>query len=200
MGVKSVKSYMALFAGAILTACSSAPAVDPAPIPRLTPLAGYWSEADARQIAQAMTSRALNDPWLEQFEDLHGGKQPAVMVGRVRNLSPEHISLSAFITALQQALIDSGKVRFIPTTAHADIEQPVTSNTSSTIGAGSSDESSDFMVQASIDTTMDEAAETETKWYQVDMRLVDLHDNVIVWVGQQKIKKTAGAEDAGLHP
>ncbi|MFI4922034.1 MAG: hypothetical protein ACHQAZ_10390 [Gammaproteobacteria bacterium] len=36
---------------------------------------------------------------------------------------------------------------------------------------------------------MDAAGDTSVKYYQIDLRLVNMHDNVISWAGQKKIKK-----------
>jgi hypothetical protein len=165
-----------------------------------TSLAGYWSETDAKQVSQALIARALSDPWLVQFEDLHGGKQPTVSVGTVSNLSPEHISIPAFIVDMQRALIDSGKVRFMPSRIHDNVEETLFLDNGATRDLSDPNASADFTLQGNIAMTLDGAAGGKTKWYEIDMRVIDLHDGVVVWVGQQRIKKTAGAESHSLQP
>lgn len=201
MYMRPVKYPLLPLVAVLLSACSSTPAIQPTSTPRATDLAGYWSDADAEQIAGVSIKRALADPWLTQFANLNGGKQPRVTVGIVRNLSPEHISTSAFIVDLQRALIDSGKVQFIPSYTVNIQERNLVLAATGKVGDASKDPpAADFMFQGTLSTTIDNAAGAETKDYQVDMRIIDLHDKVVVWTGQQKIKKKAADVASDLHP
>jgi len=47
----------------------------------------------------------------------------------------------------------------------------------------------DFMLKGTINTIIDMESSTQLRYYQVDLNLISLRDNRIVWVGQKKIKK-----------
>ncbi len=47
----------------------------------------------------------------------------------------------------------------------------------------------DFLMKGQISTIQDEADGVKTVFYQVDLELVSLEDNVKSWYGQHKIKK-----------
>jgi len=47
------------------------------------------------------------------------------------------------------------------------------------------------MMQGTINTIIDAAGDISVQYYQVDLRLINIRDNVIVWVGEKKIKKIA---------
>jgi PBP1b-binding outer membrane lipoprotein LpoB len=47
----------------------------------------------------------------------------------------------------------------------------------------------DFMMKGSINMIVDQSGDTNVRYYQVDLNLISLADNRIVWVGQKKIKK-----------
>ena len=47
----------------------------------------------------------------------------------------------------------------------------------------------DFMLKGSINTIIDVDGTTQLRYYQVDLNLISLKDNRIVWIGSKKIKK-----------
>ncbi len=178
----------------MLAACSSMPQVERVSSDQVTDISGYWNDTDANLTAQEMISQVLGDPWLGQYESAHGGKQPTVIVGEIRNLSSEHISTSTFIDDMQRELINSGKVQFVASSdqrgevrgERSDQDLNATSNTRSAMGQ---ETGADFMMQGTINTIIDAAGTTSAKYYQVDLRLINMHNNVIAWIGQKKIKK-----------
>ncbi len=177
-----------------LTACSTNPQVQRISPDQVTDVSGYWNDTDANQTAQEMINQMLSEPWLGNFEGASGGKAPTVIVGQINNLSSEHISTSTFIDDIQRQLINSGKVQFV---AGSDQRSEVRNErkdqdlnaTSTTRSAMGQEVGADFMMQGTINTIIDAAGNTSVKYYQVDLRLVNMHDNVISWVGQKKIKK-----------
>ncbi len=47
----------------------------------------------------------------------------------------------------------------------------------------------DFMMKGTIATIVDEFEGTKVVYYQIDLDLIDLENNVKSWYGQKKIKK-----------
>jgi len=183
----------ACFAG-LLTACSSMPQVQRVSSDQVTDISGYWNDTDANLTAQTMIGQMLGDPWLGQYEGANGGKQPTVIVGEIRNLSSEHISTSTFVDDMQRELINSQKVQFVASSAQredvrSERQDQDLNATSATRSAMGQETGADFMMQGTINTIVDAAGDTSVKYYQVDLRLVNMHNNVISWVGQKKIKK-----------
>lgn len=178
----------------LLAACSSSPSVQRISPDQVTDVSGYWNDTDANQTAQEMIGQMLGDPWLGNFEGSNGGKSPIVIVGGITNLSSEHISTSTFIDDIQRQLINSGKVQFVAggdqrsevRDERQDQDLNAAAQTRSAMGQ---ETGADFMMQGTINTIVDAAGDTSVKYYQVDLRLVNMHNNVISWVGQKKIKK-----------
>lgn len=160
----------------------------------VTDVSGYWNDTDADQTSKTMISQMLGDPWLSNFEATKNGTQPTVLVGQISNMSSEHISTSTFIDDIQRQLINSGKVQFVAgvdqRSAIRDERKDQDLNASaSTQSAMGQETGANFMMQGTINTIIDAAGDTSVKYYQVDLRLINMKNNVIVWVGQQKIKK-----------
>ena len=55
----------------------------------------------------------------------------------------------------------------------------------------------DLLLKGSINTIIDAVSGEQIRFYQVDLNLIDLSSNRMVWAGQQKIKKTV--EQSGLR-
>ena len=177
-----------------LTACSTNPQVQRISPDQVTDVSGYWNDTDADQTSQEMVNQMLSEPWLGNFEGVSGGKAPTVIVGQISNLSSEHISTSTFIDDIQRQLINSGKVQFVAakdqrSEVRGERKDQDLNATAATRSAMGQETGADFMMQGTINTIIDAAGNTSVKYYQVDLRLVNMHDNVISWIGQKKIKK-----------
>lgn len=156
-------------------------------------LSGRWNDTDSRMVAEAMVKEALGNPWLDNFTR---GKQrqPVVVVGTVLNRSHEHINVQTFITDLQRELTNSQKVTFVANKGEREEireerkEQAIHAR-EDTQKAPGKEVGADYMMKGSISTILDEADSTKAMYYQIDLEMVDLENNVKSWYGQKKIKK-----------
>ena len=193
--MKSLSLTLAAASTALmLAACQTAPVVTRISSDQVTDVSGYWNDTDANLTAQEMISQMLGEPWLGNYEGATGGKQPTVIVGQINNLSSEHISTSTFIDDMQREIINSGKVQFVANSnqrgevrnERQDQDLNASAGTRSAMGQ---ETGADFMMQGTINTIIDAAGDKSVKYYQVDLRLINMKTNVIAWVGQKKIKK-----------
>ena len=70
-----------------------------------------WTDTDARLTAKKHIKKALDTPWLTNFQEKHG-RRPVVELGQMINRSDQHINTRLFLNHFQDELINSGKVRF----------------------------------------------------------------------------------------
>lgn len=165
-------------------------------------LSGHWNDTDSQLVSKQMIKEALSGPWLDNFTRRHDGKAPVVIVGTIRNLSYEHIDTNAFITDMQRALINSDKVEFVAASAQRGEvrqerkDQDVNASEATRKAMGK-EIGADFMMKGTINMIVDQSGDTQVRYYQVDLNLISLADNRIVWVGQKKIKKVV--ENAKLR-
>lgn len=184
----------ALFAGLLLAGCQTTPTVQRISADQVTDISGYWNDTDANLTAQEMIGQVLGEPWLGNYENANSGKAPTVIVGEIRNLSSEHISTSTFVDDMQREIINSGKVQFVASSGQrgevrGERQDQDVNASEATRSAMGQEVGADFMMQGTINTIIDAAEKTQAKYYQIDLRLINMHNNVIVWVGQKKIKK-----------
>jgi uncharacterized protein (TIGR02722 family) len=180
-----------LSGGMILNGCSTS--VKRLDAGEVTDLSGEWNDTDSRLVSEEMIRDVLGRPWISLFiEDK--GNRPAVIVGEVRNLSHEHINVSAFINDIERELINSGGVDFVASktergeirTERKDQELNASSDTAKQMGQ---ELGADFMLKGSINTILDSEGDEQVRFYQIDLNLISLTDNRKVWAGQKKIKK-----------
>ncbi len=156
-------------------------------------LSGRWNDTDSRLVAESMIKEALERPWLNNYLGAHE-KQPVVVVGRIANRSHEHINVDTFIKDLERELTNAQKVTFIAGRGKREeiraerAEQAVHALESTQKGPGK-EIGADFMLQGTINTILDEADGTKAVFYQVDLELINIENNVKSWFGQKKLKK-----------
>jgi len=179
---------------ALLAACASTPVVKRKAIDTTIDLSGRWNDVDSRMVSEEMISDCLNRAWLERFNATHGGKPPTVIVGQVRNRSHEHINVQTFVKDLERALINSGRVQFVASKGErAGVREErldMAKHASEKTMKGPGEEiGADFMLIGSINTIRDEIEGKAVMFYQANLELVAMANNLKVWVGEKKIKK-----------
>lgn len=157
-------------------------------------LSGAWNDTDSQMVAREMIQDVLSREWLNEFKQEHKNAKPAVIVGEIRNLSHEHINTSTFVQEMQRNLINSGKVKFVASaTERSEIrgeraDQDIHASEATRKAAGK-EKGADYMLKGTINTIIDASGKDQLRYYQVNLTLISLRDNDIVWNGEQKIKK-----------
>ncbi len=177
-----------LFSGGC--ASTSVSRVDAATV---TDLSGRWNDTDSRMVAEAMIQEALSRPWLDGYTTAHR-RPPVVVVGTVANRSHEHINVQTFITDLERELTNSGRVTFVAAKGQREElreerREQAANALESTQKPPGKEIGADYLLRGSISTIQDEAEGTKAIFYQVDLEMVDISNNVKSWYGQKKIKK-----------
>ena len=193
-----IKNGIKYFKGILLIATVLALGACATKVERISPeqvrdLSGNWNDTDSQLVSKEMISDVLAQAWLDNFERAHG-KQPAVIVGDIRNLSHEHINVNTFIGDMERALINSGKVEFVASKQERkeireerkDQDINAREDTRKAMGM---ELGADFMLKGTMNTILDTEGKEQVRYYQIDLNLISLADNRIVWVGQKKIKK-----------
>ena len=156
-------------------------------------LSGAWNDTDSQMVASEMMQDVLNRDWIGEFKG-EQKRKPAVIVGEVRNLSHEHINVSTFVQEVQRNLINSGKVKFVASSTEREeirgerTDQDIHASEATRKAMGK-EKGADFMLKGTINTIIDASGRDQVRYYQVNLTLISLVDNEIVWNGEKKIKK-----------
>ena len=177
-----------------LASCASTPKVERKPVDTTIDLSGRWNDADSRMVAEEMIQDCLDRPWVQRFMDTHGGKVPTVIVGQVKNRSHEHINVQTFVKDLERALINSGRVQFVASKSERvgvreerlDMAEHASEET---MKAPGEEIGADFMLIGTINTIRDEAGRKAVMYYQTNLELINMANNLKAWIGEKKIKK-----------
>ncbi len=184
---------LTLCALVILAGCGSAKNVTRIEPGVVTDLSGRWNDTDSRMVAETMVKQALGSPWLDEYRQ-QAKRKPVVIVGTIRNRSHEHIDVNTFVNDLSRELTNSGMVTFVAGRGEREeireerLEQ-ATHSLEETQKAPGKEIGADFMLKGDISTIQDEADGTKAVFYQVDLEMIDLGNNVKSWFGQKKLKK-----------
>lgn len=173
--------------------CSSGKKVSRIDVEETVDLSGNWNDTDSRLVADEMISDALGRPWLTNFVR-DAGKNPAVIVGNMRNLSDEHIATGTFVGDIERAFVNSGTVRVVASKDERggvrDEREDQQANASlETMKEFGMELGADYMLMGEINKILDQEGKEKVAFYQVDLTLTDMQSNEKVWIGQKKIKK-----------
>lgn len=192
-GPLKVIAVLALTLAVPVGGCSSGTKVTRVETGLVTDLSGRWNDTDSRLVAESMVKDALGSPWLDNYMRAKN-KQPVVVVGTILNRSYEHINVQTFVDDLERELTNSQKVLFVAGKGEREElrderrEQAAYAR-EDTQKAPGKEVGADYMLKGNISTILDESEGVKAVFYQVDLELVDLENNVKSWFGQKKIKK-----------
>lgn len=160
----------------------------------VTDVGDKWNDTDSRLVADEMIEDVLSRGWLKKFQRNHSGKNPTVIIGKVKNRSHEHINVKTFIRNLERALLNSGEVEFVAgKSEREEIREERTDQASyaseETAKYGGEEIGADYMLKGELNSIVNKDGGKSVKFYQVNLTLIDLEKNRKVWIGEKKIKK-----------
>lgn len=173
--------------------CSGGKKVSRIDVEETVDLSGNWNDTDSRLVADEMIGDALSRPWLTNFVR-DAGKDPAVIVGAMRNLSDEHIATGTFVGDIERAFVNSGTVRVVASKderegVREEREDQQANASLETMKEFGMELGADYMLMGEINKIVDQEGKEKVAFYQVDLTLSHLQTNEKVWIGQKKIKK-----------
>ncbi len=178
---------------ALPLAFACAPHVERVETNLIKDVSGGWNDTDAQMVAQEMITDCLQSGWYSRFLT-RNGKEPTVIVGTVSNNTMEHINTDVFVEAMQRALINSAKVDFVASaeergeirTERLEQDEFASEETRKAFGQ---EVGADFMLSGVLNSVVDQAGSKAVVFYQVNLKLINIETNQIVWNGQKQIKK-----------
>ncbi|MFZ5432806.1 MAG: penicillin-binding protein activator LpoB [Calditrichota bacterium] len=176
-----------------LGGCSSKKQVSRVDVNETIDLSGNWNDTDSRLVADEMIGDALARPWLTSFLR-DNGKNPAIIVGAIKNLSDEHIATGTFVGDIERSFVNSGNVRVVAKKderegvrdERADQQANASPETVKDFGM---ELGADYMLIGEINKITDQEGKEKVAFYQVDLTLTSIQTNEKVWIGQKKLKK-----------
>ena len=191
---KQILTIAAVSAALIFSSCASNN-VSRVSSETVTDLRGYWNDTDVRLVAGEIIDGCLASPRIAQYPSQHGGKLPVVIVGSYRNKSDEHIDTEILTKKLEAALVNSGKVEFVASSAERNelraerIDQQTNASESTAKSLGN-ETGADFMLQGSVKTIVDSDGKTMARSYFVTTEMIDIETNKKIWMDDNSsIKK-----------
>ncbi len=186
------KLFIALLVCPFLLACGTK--VKRMEVEQVKDVSGSWNDTDSREVAKTMIEDCLNGAWYAKALKEKKGADPVVIVGTVRNDSMEHINTNTFIEELQRALINSGKVEFVASKdERGDLRQERLDqdeySSEATRKAFGKEVGADYMLSGVLSDIKDQEGSKSVVFYQVNLKLINIETNKILWNGQKQIKK-----------
>ncbi len=183
-----------MVAGVMLGALGCRKQVRRLEVDKVVDLSGRFNDTDSRFIAESIVSQLLTE--CGDLNYLNAGTR-VLAVGSVRNLSHEHIDCSTFMNDIERYLINSGRCRIVANKSIRDeirnemddlYEENMT-NSMEHLERCAKKLGVNRMIFGSITSIIDKEKSRSVKFYQFDIRLVDITTKEVLWMGTKKIKK-----------
>ncbi|MCK4226139.1 penicillin-binding protein activator LpoB [candidate division WOR-3 bacterium] len=177
----------------ILVGCGGGRTVKRIETTEVTDLSGEWNDTDSRLVAEKMVSDMLSRIWLANFLK-EEGKNPTVIVGTIRNMSTEHVNMEIFTKDIERELINSGQIQFVASKEEREEireerkDQQVFASLETAKRLGQ-EYGADFVLIGTFKSVEDVLEGKKAILYSVDLELIDVEQNLKVWIGNKKIKK-----------
>ncbi len=164
----------------------------------VTDLSGRWNDTDSRLVAEEMINDCLGRPWLESFLN-QKGTRPVVTIGRIRNMTADHLDTETFSKDFERELLNSGRVRFIATKLEREdvrderMDQSEFSRnflTEESLKKLRNEIGANYILLGSVKSITDQVEGSQVVYYQTDLELIDVESVEKVWIGTHKIKKS----------
>ena len=156
-----------------------------------------FNDSDARETVTAVVADCLSRPWASNWSTAHGGKQPIVFLGNVKNDTQDYnVNPELFTNAIQREMINSGRVRI---KAERDARQELRDerldtkyNDPATIKAVAKEINADFALTGNVQQVLQRSNDGKSmiNFYQINMELTDVETAEKVWIGSKEIKKS----------
>ncbi len=153
-----------------------------------------WSPRDDQLVADEMVESILSAPWIAEFNALHPGERPVIIVSDVVNATSEHINVKSLTDRIRTRLVKSQRVRFLNSEARDAILEEYRYQSSGVVDPSRAvrtgrQEGAMFIVTgdiASITSTLDNR---KVVTYKVTLNLTSLESAIIEWSDDKEIKK-----------
>lgn len=193
MKCKSLLKSVLIASALLMVSCASTTVKRYSADENVKDLSGYWNDNDVNQVCTTLIDSCIKSKRVAEFEKKNG-RAPVVIIGTIKNKSIERIDTSILSKRFQNAIINDGTLEFV---ADANQREELRAekydqaeNAYETAKSIGNEIAADFMLQGSVTTIVDTVDREQVRTYQVDMQLIDLETNKIIWSDQNNdIKK-----------
>lgn len=159
-------------------------------------LSGRWNDTDSRLVADQIIDDCLNHAWINDH-GIQTSSKPVVIVGAIRNKSNEHIATQTFVIDIEEAFVNSGKVRTVSNKSEREEIREERADQSEnaaieTIKRMGRELGADYMMTGEINTIEDREGGKQIVFYKTALTLTHIERGEKVWIGQKEIKKFIG--------
>ena len=157
-------------------------------------LSGYWNDSDLRIVTETLIQDCVNSTRIKNYKT-KSGDAPLVIIGPISNKSSEHIDTINLARRFQTAIINDGSMEFVADSEQrlalrAEKENQAEFATAASAKAIAQELGADFMLQGSVRTIVDTLDSKQVRTYYVDMEVIEIETNKILWQGENSdIKK-----------
>ncbi len=184
----------------LLTACSSSPTVSYVDPNSVDTTSVGFNANDLQTTAKSMVDQMLAFPPIIQITQ---NARPVMFVDTMTNSTSDFIDTQAITDTVSTELIQSGKFQFVDMTKVNTIKNQLNyQNKSGMVDPSTAAKlgqqiGAQYMLYGDIASITATNSKQQSVYYQITMKLLNVQTGIIVWQGQQQIRKVAQRKTFG---
>jgi penicillin-binding protein activator len=185
---------------AFLSACSSSPTVSYVDPNTVDTTSIAFNSTDLQTTAKSMVDQMLTFPPIVQLTQ---NSTPVIFVDTLANNTSDFIDTQAITDTISTELIQSGKFQFVDMTKVKTIKNQLNyQNKSGMVNPATAAKlgqqiGAQYMLYGDISSINAMNSNQQSLYYQITMKLLNVQTGIIVWQGQQQIRKVAQKKTFG---
>lgn len=184
----------------LLTGCSSSPTVSYVDPNSVDTTSVGFNANDLQTTAKSMVDQMLAFPPIIQITQ---NARPVMFVDTMTNSTSDFIDTQAITDTVSTELIQSGKFQFVDMTKVNTIKNQLNyQNKSGMVDPSTAAKlgqqiGAQYMLYGDIASITATNSKQQSVYYQITMKLLNVQTGIIVWQGQQQIRKVAQRKTFG---
>jgi penicillin-binding protein activator len=184
----------------MLVGCSGQPTVSYVDPNTVDTTAVGFNSTDLQTTAKSMVDQMLSFPAIVQLTQ---NTSPIMYVDGLTNNTSEFIDTSAITDTISTELIQSGKFQFVDMTKVKAIKAQLNYQNSSgmvnpaTAAKIGAQVGAQYMLYGDITSITQVNKSQQSQYYQITMKLLNIQTGIIVWQGQNQIRKMVTRSSIG---
>ena len=195
-----IKTLSLLLSSVLLTACTTSPTVSYVDPNTVDTTSINFNSTDLQTTAKSMVDQMLSAP---QVVRITATQAPVMYVDGLTNNTSEFIDTNAITDTISTELIQSGKFQFVDMNKVAAIKKQLNyQNNSGMVNPATAAKigqqvGAQYMLYGDIASINAMNSNQQSLYFQITMKLMNIQTGIILWQGQQQIRKLAERKTFG---
>lgn len=195
---------MLTLAGLFLSSCSTSPEVQYTKAGAVDTITTDFSSTDLKTTVDKMVKQMLSSSRVMQLSKGKSGQDlPVIAPATIKNQTNQHINTQMLSNSMTTKLLNSGQFNLVDMSKVKQVKKQLNyQNQSGMVDPDTASEygkqiGAQYLLYGNIANIQQRNQTQQTQFFQITMKLMDIENGLIIWQGQNQIRKKATQKTFG---